>query len=186
MSKAFTRESDTSDEDDIQLPALPAGGKNYMTPAGYARLRAELKHLIERERPQVVEVVHWAASNGDRSENGDYLYGKKRLREIDRRIRFLTKRLEIAEVTDPSVHHGSDQVFFGATVTYADGAGQERTVTIVGIDEADSAQGQVSWISPVARTLLKARVGDVLKLVTPAGVEDIEVLDVRYPAPGST
>jgi len=184
MSKAFTRESDASD-DDIQLPALPAGGKNYITPAGYARLRAELKELIERERPQVVEVVHWAASNGDRSENGDYLYGKKRLREIDRRIRFLTKRLEIAEITDPSVHHGSDQVFFGATVTYADGAGQERTVTIVGIDEADSAQGQVSWISPVARTLLKARVGDVLRLVTPAGVEEIEVLDVRYPAPGS-
>ncbi len=185
MSKAFTRESDASDDDDIQLPALPAGGKNYITPAGYARLRAELKELIERERPQVVEVVHWAASNGDRSENGDYLYGKKRLREIDRRIRFLTKRLEIAEITDPSVHHGSDQVFFGATVTYADGAGQERTVTIVGIDEADSAQGQVSWISPVARTLLKARVGDVLRLVTPAGVEEIEVLDVRYPAPGS-
>ncbi|MFN4005616.1 MAG: transcription elongation factor GreB [Hylemonella sp.] len=185
MSKAFTRESDASDDDDIQLPALPAGGKNYITPAGYARLRAELKELIERERPQVVEVVHWAASNGDRSENGDYLYGKKRLREIDRRIRFLTKRLEIAEITDPSVHHGSDQVFFGATVTYADGAGQERTVTIVGIDEADSAQGQVSWISPVARTLLKARVGDVLRLVTPAGVEEIEVLDVRYPAPAS-
>jgi transcription elongation factor GreB len=185
MSKAFTRESDTSDDDDLQLPPLPAGGKNYITPAGYARLRAELKDLIERERPQVVEVVHWAASNGDRSENGDYLYGKKRLREIDRRIRYLTKRLDIAEVTDPSVHHGSDQVFFGATVTYADASGQERTVTILGIDEADSAQGQVSWISPVARTLLKARVGDVLKLITPAGVEEIEVLQVSYPAPGS-
>jgi transcription elongation factor GreB len=129
--------------------------------------------------------VHWAASNGDRSENGDYLYGKKRLREIDRRIRFLTKRLEIAEVTDPSVHHGSDQVFFGATVTYVDEAGVERTITILGIDEADSLQGQVSWVAPVARTLLKARVGDVLKLVTPAGVDEIEVLAVHYPAPQS-
>ena len=183
MSKAFTRETDGDEDDDVQLPALPAGGKNYITPAGYARLRTELMTLIDQERPRVVEVVHWAASNGDRSENGDYLYGKKRLREIDRRIRFLTKRLEIAEVTDPSVHHGSDQVFFGATVTYADEAGIERTITILGIDEADSLQGQVSWIAPVARTLLKARVGDVLKLVTPAGVEEIEVVAVRYPAP---
>ncbi len=182
MSKAFTRETD-SEDDEAPLPALPAGGKNYITPAGYARLREELMTLIDVERPKVVEVVHWAASNGDRSENGDYLYGKKRLREIDRRIRFLTQRLEIAEVTDPSVHYGSDQVFFGATVTYADAAGTERTITILGIDEADSLQGQVSWISPVARTLLKSRVGDVLKLVTPAGVEEIEVLDVRYPAP---
>lgn len=186
MSKAFTRETDgDEDGDDTQLPALPAGGKNYITPAGYARLRAELMELIDHERPKVVEVVHWAASNGDRSENGDYLYGKKRLREIDRRIRFLTKRLEIAEVTDPSVHHGSDQVFFGATVTYADEAGTERTITILGIDEADSAQGQVSWIAPVARTLLKAHVGDVLKLVTPAGIDEIEVLEVRYPAPAA-
>lgn len=183
MSKAFTRETDGDEDDGVQLPALPAGGKNYITPAGYARLRTELMTLIDQERPRVVEVVHWAASNGDRSENGDYLYGKKRLREIDRRIRFLTKRLEIAEVTDPSVHHGSDQVFFGATVTYADEVGIERTITILGIDEADSLQGQVSWIAPVARTLLKARVGDVLKLVTPAGVEEIEVLAVRYPAP---
>ncbi|EGI78421.1 transcription elongation factor GreB [Hylemonella gracilis] len=185
MSKAFTRETDADDDEDIGLPALPAGGKNYITPAGYARLRAELMQLIDEERPKVVEVVHWAASNGDRSENGDYLYGKKRLREIDRRIRFLTKRLEIAEVADPSVHHGSDQVFFGATVTYADGAGVERTITILGIDEADNLRGQVSWISPVARTLLKARVGDVLKLVTPAGVEEIEVLEVSYPKSGA-
>lgn len=183
MSKAFTRETDADDDEDIGLPALPAGGKNYITPAGYARLRAELMQLIDEERPKIVEVVHWAASNGDRSENGDYLYGKKRLREIDRRIRFLTKRLEIAEVADPSVHHGSEQVFFGATVTYADGAGAERTITILGIDEADNLRGQVSWISPVARTLLKSRVGDVLKLVTPAGVEEIEVLEVRYPEP---
>jgi transcription elongation factor GreB len=185
MSKAFTRETDAEDDEDIGLPALPVGGKNYITPAGYARLRAELMQLIDEERPKVVEVVHWAASNGDRSENGDYLYGKKRLREIDRRIRFLTKRLEIAEVADPSVHHGSDQIFFGATVTYADGSGTERTVTILGIDEADNLQGQVSWISPVARTLLKSRVGDVLKLVTPAGVEEIEVLEVSYPKPAA-
>ncbi|MEY2658790.1 MAG: transcription elongation factor GreB, partial [Pseudomonadota bacterium] len=144
-------------------------------------LRAELLELIDNERPRIVEIVHWAASNGDRSENGDYLYGKKRLREIDRRIRFLTKRLEIAEVADPRLHHGSDQVFFGATVTYADARGEERTITILGIDEADSLQGQVSWISPIARALLKARVGDEVRLVTPQGVQEIEVLDVRYP-----
>ncbi len=184
MSKAFTKETDTEEEDDgIASAPLPAGGKNYMTPQGYARLKTELLHLIDEERPKVVEVVHWAASNGDRSENGDYIYGKKRLREIDRRIRFLTQRLEIAEVTDPSVHHGRDQVFFGATVTYVEAAGQERTVTILGIDEADSAQGEVSWISPIARALLKAREGDVVKLVTPAGVQEVEVLKVEYPAP---
>lgn len=183
MSKAFTRETDGDDDEDISLPALPSGTRNYITPAGYARLRAELLDLIDNERPKVVEVVHWAASNGDRSENGDYLYGKKRLREIDRRIRFLTKRLEIAEVADPALHHGHDQVFFGATVTYAETDGAERTVTIKGIDEADSLRGEVSWISPIARTLLKSRVGDELKLVTPAGVVDIEVLDVRYPSP---
>jgi len=158
-----------------------SGLVNYMTPAGYARLRAEFYSLIDDERPKVVEIVHWAASNGDRSENGDYIYGKKRLREIDRRIRFLTQRLEMAEVVDPVVHHGSDQVFFGATVTYAEDSGTERTVTILGIDEADSLQGQVSWVSPIARTLLKARQGDELKLLTPAGVIDIEVLQVNYP-----
>ena len=186
MSKAFTRESEAGSDDEDEgggAPPLPAGTRNYITPQGYARLRAELLHLIDEERPQVVEIVHWAASNGDRSENGDYLYGKKRLREIDRRIRFLTKRLEIAEVADPSVHHGRDQVFFGAIVRYADDAGTEREVTILGIDEADSAQGQVSWISPVARALLKAREGDVVKLQTPAGLQEIEVLQVRYPAP---
>ena len=184
MSKAFTKESDTDDEGGGEggaLPPLPAGSKNYMTPAGYARLRAELLNLMDEERPKVVEAVHWAAKNGDRSENGDYLYGKKRLREIDRRIRFLTKRLEVAEVTDPSVHHGSDQVFFGSTVRYADETGEEREVTILGIDEADSAQSQVSWISPIARALLKAREGDVVKLATPGGVHDIEVLSVSYP-----
>ncbi|RYX92037.1 MAG: transcription elongation factor GreB [Comamonadaceae bacterium] len=182
MSKAFTKETDSDDDEEIGLPPLPAGGKNYITPQGYARLRAELMTLIDVERPKVVDIVHWAASNGDRSENGDYIYGKKRLREIDRRIRFLTKRLEIAEVTDPSAHHGSDQIFFGATVTYADESGKEQTITILGIDEADSAQGQVSWIAPISRALLKAREGDAVKLVTPAGVQDIEVLAVSYPA----
>jgi len=182
MSKAFTKESDGDDDEELGLPALPAGARNYMTPGGYARLRAELFTLIDDERPKVVEIVHWAASNGDRSENGDYLYGKKRLREIDRRIRFLTKRLEMAEVVDPAVHHGSDQVYFGATVTYAEASGTERTVTILGIDEADSLNGEVSWVSPIARTLLKSREGDELKLVTPAGVIDIEVLKVSYPA----
>jgi len=180
MSKAFTRESD-SEDDEVGLPPLPAGGKNYITPQGYATLRAELFDLIDNERPKVVDIVHWAASNGDRSENGDYIYGKKRLREIDRRIRFLTKRLEIAEVTDPSVHFGKDQVFFGATVTYVEEAGEERTVTILGIDEADSLKGEVTWISPIARALLKAREGDVVKLVTPVGVQEVEVLRVQYP-----
>ena len=183
MSKAFTKETDASDEDELVLPALPAGGKNYITPAGYARLRDELLDLIDNERPKVVEAVHWAASNGDRSENGDYLYGKKRLREIDRRIRFLTKRLEIAEVVDPSLHAGSDQVFFGATVTYCDDEGVDRTITIMGIDEADSHAGQVSWIAPVARALLKARVGDEVALPTPAGTRMLEVRSVCYPDP---
>jgi len=185
MSKAFTKESESDDDEDMALPPLPAGGKNYITPQGYAGLRAELLELIDNERPKIVEVVHWAASNGDRSENGDYHYGKKRLREIDRRIRFLTKRLEIAEVSDPAVHHGHDQVFFGATVTYADADGSEQTVTILGIDEANSALNQVSWISPIARALLKAKVGDEVKLATPAGVRDIEVLEVNYPAPAT-
>ena len=183
MSKAFTKETEGDEDEELTLPALPTGGKNYITPQGYARLRGELLQLIDEERPKIVDVVHWAAGNGDRSENGDYLYGKKRLREIDRRIRFLTKRLEVAEITDPSLHHGLDQVFFGATVTYADESGEERTVTILGIDEADSALGQVSWIAPVARALLKARKGDEVKLVTPVGVQEIEVLAVQYPAP---
>ncbi len=187
MSQAFTEESEAADEDDgdgPSLPALPAGTRNYMTPSGYARLRAEFMQLIDVERPKMVETVSWAATNGDRSENGDYLYGKKRLREIDRRLRFLTKRLGIAEVVDPSAHHGSEQVFFGATVTYANARGDEKTITIKGIDESDSLAGEVSWISPIARTLLKARVGDELNLVTPVGVEKIEVVDVQYPAPG--
>jgi transcription elongation factor GreB len=180
MNKAFVRETD-DDEDEPQLAALPASGKNYITARGYARLRDELLALIDLERPKIVDVVHWAASNGDRSENGDYLYGKKRLREIDRRIRFLTKRLEIAEVTDPSVHFGSKQVFFGAAVTYLEDGSRERTVTILGVDEVQTEHGEVSWVSPVARTLLKAFEGDVLNLVTPTGVIEIEITQVSYP-----
>lgn len=189
MNKAFTRERDTDgddDEDDAPgLPPLPAGTRNYMTPQGHRRLREELMQLLDVERPKVVETVSWAAKNGDRSENGDYLYGKKRLREIDRRIRFLTKRLDIAEVADPSAHHGRDQVFFGATVTYANGRGEERSITIKGIDEADALAGEVSWVAPIARALLKSREGDEVQLMTPGGLEKLEVIEVRYPAPGS-
>src|ERR1700712_4849908 len=167
MNKAFTRETDAAEDDDggdeIAAPPLPQGAKNYLTPQGFQRLRDELMTLLDDERPKVVEIVSWAAKNGDRSENGDYLYGKKRLREIDRRIRFLTRRLGIAELTDPSVHHGGEQVFFGATVRYADESGEERSVTIMGIDEADSAKAEISWISPIARALLKARAGDVVR-----------------------
>ena len=186
MSKAFTKESsDADDDEDVGLPPLPAGGKNYITPEGYARLRAELLHLIDEERPKVVEVVHWAASNGDRSENGDYLYGKKRLREIDRRIRFLTKRLEIAEVVDPARQVRRDQVFFGATVTYAREDGDAHTVTIVGADEADQENGEVTWVSPIARALRLARAGDIVRLQTPRGPEEIEVIEIRYPEPAA-
>jgi transcription elongation factor GreB len=175
--------STSNDEEDLQLPALPAGGKNYITPQGFARLQKELLELIDIERPKVVDVVHWAASNGDRSENGDYIYGKKRLREIDRRIRFLTKRLELAVVSDPSLHHGRDQVFFGATVSYEDQEGSANTITILGIDEADSLNAQVSWVSPIAQALLKSHVGDVVKLQTPKGWLEIEVTKVVYPVP---
>jgi transcription elongation factor GreB len=187
MNKAFTREVDRDDdeEDDVEAAVLPQGAKNYITVPGYRRLREELMTLLDDERPKVVEVVSWAAKNGDRSENGDYLYGKKRLREIDRRIRFLTKRLDVAEVVDPSLHHGNEQVFFGATVRYASDHGDERTIRIIGVDEAESARGEVSWIAPIARALLKARVGDEVRLVTPRGVETIEVLEVRYPEPAA-
>lgn len=188
MNKAFTRESDAPADDDGDAPEpspLPAGAKNYITPQGYALMRDELKALLDDERPKVVEVVSWAASNGDRSENGDYLYGKKRLREIDRRIRFLTRRLDIAEVADPSQHHGSDQIFFGATVTYETGKGERRTITIKGTDEADSLAGEVSWVAPIARALLKAREGDEVTLHTPGGAETVEVIEVRYPAPAA-
>jgi transcription elongation factor GreB len=184
MSKAFT--SEETPEDDDELPddpsPLPAGARNYMTPGGFARLRDELDHLVQKERPELVSVVSWAAGNGDRSENGDYLYGKKRLREIDRRIRFLIRRLDRAEVVDPAVRRDDDgeRVYFGATVTVADTTGRERTVSIVGIDEIDTARGYISWISPMARALLKAREGDVVTVRTPAGPEDLEVLAVRY------
>ena len=152
-----------------------------MTPEGYERLRAELTQLMNVERPAVVQVVSWAASNGDRSENGDYLYGKKRLREIDRRMRFLTKRLDIAEVVDPKAQPNRDQAFFGATVVYLDKAGEEHTVTIVGVDEAEPLAGKISWISPVARALIKAREGDTVVLRTPAGIDELDILEVRYP-----
>jgi transcription elongation factor GreB len=162
--------------------AIPTGIRNYMTPQGHRHMRDELHHLLRIERPKVVETVAWAAGNGDRSENGDYIYGKHRLREIDRRIRFLSKRLESAEVVDPKQQKKLDQVFFGATVTYADGRGNEKTITIVGIDEADLNRGQVSWVSPVARALMKAREGDIVDVRAPSGVEQIEVLEIRYGA----
>lgn len=162
------------------IPSLAI--KNYLTPEGYARLRAEWVQLMDVERPKIVEAVHWAAKNGDRSENGDYIYGKRRLREIDKRIQFLTKRLEIAEVVDASIHAGSEQIFFGATVAFADESGLQRTIQIVGIDEADSLAGQVSWISPIAKALTKNRVGDVVRLMTPTGEQEVEILQVRYPA----
>lgn len=181
MSKAFVKEVENDDDEEQGAPALPIGVKNYMTPAGNARMRAELLQLLDVERPEVVQIVHWAASNGDRSENGDYIYGKRRLREIDRRIRFLTKRLDKAEVVDPSVHRGSDQVFFGATVVYENQRGEEVTVTIVGVDELDPLQGKISWISPVARALIKAREGDTVSLQTPSGMDELTLLEVTYP-----
>jgi len=182
MSKAFTKESDGEDEDDLpdEIAGLPAGAKNYMTPQGFERLREELNQLMRKERPEVVQIVSWAAANGDRSENGDYLYGKKRLREIDRRIRFLSKRLERSEIVDPAKRPKTDQVFFGATVGYANAKGEERTVKIVGVDEVDPGRGHVSWISPIARALMRAYEGDVVRMRTPAGEEEIEILRVEY------
>ncbi len=185
MNKAFVKESDNDDDEEAAAlaQAIPAGSKNYITPAGYQRIKDELLHLIDVERPEIVKVVHWAASNGDRSENGDYIYGKRRLRQIDGRIRFLTKRMDSAAVVDPSMHFGNDQIFFGATVSYANAAGEEHTVTIVGIDELDPLKGKISWVSPVARALTKAREGDVVTLQTPLGPEELEVLGVSYPPP---
>jgi transcription elongation factor GreB len=181
MNKAFVKESDTDDDaDDLAAPALPAGSKNYLTPAGYARLNAEFHQLWSVERPKLVETIAWAASNGDRSENGDYIYGKKRLREVDRRIRFLSKRLEHAEVVDPATREPTDQVFFGATVTVADADGEENTYAIVGIDEADAARGRIAWISPMARALMKAREGDTVSVQTPHGRRDVEIVEVNY------
>ena len=183
MSKAFTREDDAPEEDfegDDESNPIPAGSKNYLTPAGWRRMRDELTWLVKTERPNVTSVVSWAAKLGDRSENADYQYGKKRLREIDRRIRYLTKRLEAAEVVDPATREETDQVFFGATVKYANTRGEEQTVAIVGIDETDPAHHYVSWISPIARALIKAREGDTVHLRTPGGDEEIEILEVRY------
>ena len=168
--------------DDDEASPLPRGVKNYMTPPGYARLVNELTALLNVERPELVKVVSWAASNGDRSENGDYLYGKKRLREIDRRIHYLTRRLDNSEVVDPAVRGDTEQIFFGATVDYVDDLGEARTVTIVGLDEVDTALGRVSWISPIAGALIKHSVGDTVQLRTPAGVRQIEIVDVRYEA----
>lgn len=168
------------DDDEAEAPGPPTNGKNYITPAGHARLVAELHTLMKVERPKIVEIVSWAAGNGDRSENGDYLYGKKRLREIDRRARFLTKRLEIAAIVDPATQPHRDRVFFGATVTFETQAGLERRVTIVGVDEADLARGEVSLHSPLARALMTARVGDTVKLQTPSGIEAVDIVSVSY------
>jgi len=184
VSKAFTKEDDGPDDDEHALASpLPAGARNYMTPGGFARLSAELLHLVKKERPELVAIVSWAASNGDRSENGDYIYGKKRLREIDRRVRFLIRRLDVAEVVDPLVRRdadSADQVFFGATVTVSDQRGNRRTVSIVGVDEIDPGRGYISWVSPMARALLKAREGDTVILRKPGGVDELEVVRVRY------
>jgi transcription elongation factor GreB len=182
MSKAFTREDDGAGEDDLpeESGGLPLAAKNYMTPAGFTRMREELDALMRKERPEVVKVVSWAAANGDRSENGDYIYGKKRLREIDRRVRYLSKRLANAEVVDPARRAATGQVFFGATVTYANGRGEERIIKIVGVDEVELDKGHVSWISPIAKALLRAEQGDVVRMRTPQGIDEIEVIEVRY------
>ena len=184
MNKAFTRETDTEPGDDEQelVSPLPAGARNYMTPGGFGRLKDELERLVQKERPELVATVAWAAGNGDRSENGDYIYGKKRLREIDRRIRFLIRRLDVAEVVDPATHRdeSSDQVFFGATVTLRSVKDGERVVSIVGIDEIDTARGYISWVSPMARALIKAREGDTVTLHTPGGIDELEIVSVRY------
>ena len=182
MSKAFTKEADATDDEVPESAApLPAGVKNYMTPQGFAAMRDELRKLARDERPKVVETVAWAAGNGDRSENGDYIYGKQRLRAIDHRIRYLTKRLEIAQVVDPAQQTRRDQVFFGATVTYANDDGAEHIIAIVGVDEADSSAGRISWVAPIARALLKAHAGDTIELATPGGVETIAVIAIDYP-----
>ena len=185
MSKAFTKNDDGGNDDDdldSEQDALPPNLKNYMTPTGFSALQQELRVLQREERPKVVEIVSWAAGNGDRSENGDYIYGKKRLREIDRRIRYLSKRIQSAEVVDPERQQGLEQVFFGATVTYAKEDDTEHTVTLVGLDEADLAKGKISWISPLAKTLMKTRVGDVVELHAPSGREKIEVIAIAYGA----
>lgn len=180
MSKAFTKETDSEEEEPEVSDTLPKHLKNYMTPGGFAALKEELRKLLREERPKVVEIVSWAAGNGDRSENGDYIYGKKRLREIDKRIRYLTKRIESAEVVDPKLQQGLEQVFFGATVSYMDEEDTEHTVQLVGIDEADLDKGKISWISPVAKALLKARIGDVVEVKSPTGIRRLEITAIRY------
>ena len=181
MSKAFVKDEVAAEEDEEESGApLPIGGKNYMTPAGHARLQAEFIHLVKKERPEVVGVVSWAAGNGDRSENGDYIYGKKRLREIDRRLRFLTKRLDNAEVVDPSARENTDTVYFGATVTVLDQNGDEFTYSIVGLDETDPGRGRISWVSPLARALIKARLGDSVRFQSPGGLRELEIVDIEY------
>lgn len=183
MSQAFTRESEDPEED-ADIPegatAIPKGTPNYLTPAGHARLVEEMEHLLRVERPKVVDTVAWAASNGDRSENGDYIYGKRRLREIDRRLRFLTKRLDRAQVVDPGLQRGNEQIFFGATVTLCDESGQMQRYRIVGVDEIDLARGHISWISPLARALLKQREGDTVRFASPAGVRQLDIVTVEY------
>ncbi len=180
MSKAFTKEPESDTEFEDEIPELPAGIKNYITPEGLLRLREEFRVLQQEERPKIVETVSWAAGNGDRSENGDYIYGKRRLREIDRRLRFLMKRIEIAEVVDPAKQKNKDRVFFGARVTYLNSEGETKKVRIVGIDEAHSEAGEISWISPVAKALLKAEEGDVVEVHTPKGTDRLEVLKIEY------
>lgn len=181
MSKAFTKKSDADADEELEpAPQLPLGVKNYITPSGFQHLKDEFEQLWKIERPELVKTITWAASNGDRSENGDYIYGKKRLREIDRRIRFLSKRLDNAEVVDPTQREECDQVFFSATVTVVNQHGDEHIYSIVGVDEADAGRGLISWVSPLARALLKAREGDAVTLRTPGGVEELEVLEVRY------
>jgi transcription elongation factor GreB len=180
MSKAFTKESEAEADFEDEIPALPAGTKNYITPEGLRRLQDEFAQLQKTERPKTVETVSWAAGNGDRSENGDYIYGKRRLREIDRRMRFLRKRMEIAEVVDPARQKNRERVYFGATVVYRNARDEQKTVRIVGIDEAGSERNEVSWISPIAKALLKAGEGDIVEVGTPKGVERIEVMKIRY------
>jgi len=180
VNKAFVKESDDEDEEEAPESQIPAGTKNYMTVRGHAQIRAEFEHLVKVERPAMVQVVSWAAGNGDRSENGDYIYGKKRLREIDRRIRFLTKRLDSAVIVDPADQRNCDQVFFAATVTVCDADGAEATYQIVGIDEANAVEGRISWISPLARALMKAREGDTVRFDSPGGLRELDVVEVRY------
>jgi len=180
MNKAFVKESEDEDDEPVGMPALPPGGKNYMTVEGHARLRAEFEHLLKVERPALVQVVSWAAGNGDRSENGDYIYGKKRLREIDKRLRYLTKRLENAVVVDPGRRENLDQVFFGARVSIIDAEGNQACYQIVGVDEADASAGRISWISPLASALMKARLGDQVRFQSPVGLREIEIIEIQY------